>query len=157
MYCRSRVTLSQHNSTSAQRSMCTVGVVSHCLNIIQRQHRGAYVFCNNNNILYSSQREIKAVVRSHNEKTYLSNSKSLNTRTYTLLDIRPLFLSLHTLKANPKFPGIMLSLSNQNVKTLKLNKNHQVHTSTTLPQKAFILNRRLDARAHSVNDWYNSH
>ena len=31
---------------------------------------------NNNNILYSSQREIKADVRSHNERTYLSNSKS---------------------------------------------------------------------------------
>ena len=77
---------------------------------------------NNNSILYSSLREIKAVVRSHNEEH--NNSKSLNTCTYTLLDICPLSLNLHTLIANPKFPGIMLSLSNQNVKTLKLNKNH---------------------------------
>ena len=72
---------------------------------------------NNNNILYSSLREIKAVVRSHNEELYLNSSNSLNTRTYTLLVIRPLSLNLHTLTANPKFPGIMLSLSNQNVKT----------------------------------------
>ena len=49
------------------------------------------------NIPYSSQREIKAVVRSyaltHNEElnfTYLSNSKSWNTHTYTLSDIHPL-------------------------------------------------------------------
>ena len=80
---------------------------------------------NNNNILYSSQREIKDVVRSHNEEHISIILSSLNTRTYTLLDIRPLFLSLHTLIANPNFPGIMLSVSNQNVKTLKLNlKNH---------------------------------
>ena len=46
--------------------------------------------CNNNNLLYSSQREIKAVLRSdtftHKEElncTYLSNSKSWNTHTYT--------------------------------------------------------------------------
>ena len=44
-------------------------------------------------------REIKAVVQSHNEEH--NNSKSLNTCTYTLLDIRPLSLNLHTLIANP--------------------------------------------------------
>ena len=84
---------------------------------------------NNNNILYSSLWEIKAVVRSHNEEH--NNSKSLNTRTYTLLDIRPLSLNLHTLLANPKFPGIMLSLSNQNVKTLNppLESYHPQQTS----------------------------
>ena len=56
---------------------------------------------NNNNILYSSQREIKAVVRSctltHNEElnfTYLNNSKSWNTYTYTLSDIHPLKLDV---------------------------------------------------------------
>ena len=65
---------------------------------------------NNNNILYLSQREIKAVVRSHNEEH--------------ILDIRPLSLNLHILISNSKFPGIMFSLSNQNVKTLRLNKNH---------------------------------
>ena len=75
---------------------------------------------NNNSILYSSQREIKAVIRSHNEE-HISIILSHETRTYTflLLDIRPLSLNLHTLTANPKLPGIMLSLSNQNVKTLK--------------------------------------
>ena len=59
----------------------------------------------NNNILYSAQREIKAVVRSytltHNEEwncTYLNNSKSCNVYTYTFLDIRPRSLNLHTLK-----------------------------------------------------------
>ena len=46
-----------------------------------------------------SRREIKAVVRSH-QRTYLNNYKSWNTRTYTLLDIRPLSLKLHTLIAN---------------------------------------------------------
>ena len=81
---------------------------------------------NNNNILYSSQREIKAVVWSHNEEHISIIIKSWNTRTrtYTLLDIRPICLNLHTLIANPKFPGILLSLTNQNVKTLKFNKNH---------------------------------
>ena len=54
-------------------------------------------------------------------RTYLNNFESWNTRTYTLLDIRPLFLNLHTLIANPKLPGIMLPLSTQNFKTLKLN------------------------------------
>ena len=56
---------------------------------------------NNNNIFYSSQWEIKAVIQLHNKS--LNNSKSLNTRTYTLLDIRPLSLNLRTLIANPKF------------------------------------------------------
>ena len=48
----------------------------------------------NNNILYSSQREIKAVVRSHTLPTtknwialnYLNNLKLWNTHTYPLLD-----------------------------------------------------------------------
>ena len=78
---------------------------------------------NNNDILYSSQREIKAVVRSHNEER-ISVILSRETRMYTLLDICPLSLNLNTLTANPKLAGIMLSLSNRNVKTLKLNKNH---------------------------------
>ena len=80
---------------------------------------------NNNNIFYSSQRETKAVVRSHNEE-HISIIVSHEPHAYTLLliDIRPLALNLHTLIANPKLPGIMLSLSNQKVKTLKLNKNH---------------------------------
>ena len=46
---------------------------------------------NNNNVLYSSQREIKAAVRSftltQNEEMnciYLNNSMSRNTHTYTL-------------------------------------------------------------------------
>ena len=74
-------------------------------------------------------REIKAVVQSHREEH--NNSKSLNTCTYTLLDIRPLSLNLHTLIANLKFPGIMVSPSNQNVKTLNppLESYH--------PQKTF--------------------
>ena len=83
---------------------------------------------NNNNILYSSQWEIKAVIQSHDEEHFsvilshethaqTRNSKSWNTRTYTRLDIRPLSLNLHTLIANPKLPGLMLSLSNQKVKT----------------------------------------
>ena len=55
---------------------------------------------------------------------HISIILSHETRTYTLLDIRPLYLNLHTLIANPKLPGIMLSLSNRNVKTNKLNKNH---------------------------------
>ena len=53
-----------------------------------------------------------------------------HTHTYTLLllDIRPLSLNLHTLIANPKLPGIMLSLSNQNVKTqIKLKKTLGSH------------------------------
>ena len=62
---------------------------------------------NNNNILYSSQREIKAVVRSHNEE-HVSIILSHETRTYTLLDICPFSLNLHTLIANPKLPGVML-------------------------------------------------
>ena len=90
-----------------------------------------FSFSCNNDILYSSQREFKAVVRSHNEE-HISIILSQETRTYTLLDIRPLSLNLHTLIANPKLPEIMLSLSNQNEKTLKLNKNHYVHTSPTL-------------------------
>ena len=60
---------------------------------------------NNNNMLCSSQREIKAVVRAytltHNEElncTFLNNWKSWNTHTYTLLDIHSLFLNGHTLK-----------------------------------------------------------
>ena len=56
-------------------------------------------------------REIKAVVQSHREEH--NNSKSLNTCTYTLLDIRPLSLNLHTLIENAKLPEIMLSLSKQ--------------------------------------------
>ena len=81
----------------------------------------------NNNILYSSQREIKAVVRWHNEER-ISVILSHETHAYTLLllDIRPLSLNLHTLIANPKLPGILLSLSDQNVTTLKLNKNQYI-------------------------------
>ena len=67
-----------------------------------------YIYINNNNVLYESQWEIKAIIRSHNEEH--NNSTSRTTRTYTLLDIRPLSLALHTLIANPKLPGIMLSL-----------------------------------------------
>ena len=66
---------------------------------------------------YSAQRKIKAVLGSytltHNEElncTYLNNSKSWNTHTYTLLDTHTLFLNLHTLKhwsmlisSKPKF------------------------------------------------------
>ena len=65
-------------------------------------------FCfhsDNNNILYSSQRKIKAVIRSHNEG-HISVILSHETCTYTLLDIRPLSLNLHTLIANPELPGI---------------------------------------------------
>ena len=55
-------------------------------------------------------------------------SKSWTTRTYTLLDIRPLSLNLHTLILSNSKPKITwnnaFSVSNQNVKTLKLNKNH---------------------------------
>ena len=58
---------------------------------------------NNNNILDPSEWEIKAVVQSHN-KEYISVILSHETRTYTLLDIHPLFLNLHTLIANPKLP-----------------------------------------------------
>ena len=55
---------------------------------------------NNNNILYSSQREIKAVFRpftlTHNEE-YISVIQShethTHTHTYTLLDIHPLSLN----------------------------------------------------------------
>ena len=79
--------------------------------------------CNNNNILYSSQQGIKAVDRLHNEE-HISIILSHETHAQTLLDIRLLSLNLHTLTANPKFPEIKLSLSNQNVKILKLNKNH---------------------------------
>ena len=78
------------------------------------RNSGKEKFNNNNNILYSTQREIKAVVRSHNEEH--NNYKPWNTRTYTLLDKRPLSPSLCILIANPKLHGIMLSLSNQNVK-----------------------------------------
>ena len=77
-----------------------------------------------NNILYSSQREIKAVIRSHNAE-HISITLSHEIHTYTLLNIRPLSLNLHTLIANPKLPGIMLSLSNQNVKTLQKKKKYQ--------------------------------
>ena len=73
---------------------------------------------NINNILYSSQQEIKAVIQSHNEE-HISIILSRETHTYTLLDICPLSLSLHALISNPKLPAIMLSLSNQTVKTLK--------------------------------------
>ena len=82
-------------------------------------------FCfhpDNNNILYSSQRKIKTVIRSHNEEhisVILSHETHAHIYIYTLLDIRRLSLNLHTLIANPKLPGIMLSQSNQNVKTLK--------------------------------------
>ena len=38
---------------------------------------------------------------------------SHETHAHTPLDIRPLSINLHTLIANPKLPGIMLSLSNQ--------------------------------------------
>ena len=65
---------------------------------------------NNNNRLYSSQWEIKACPSIAQRKTYLNNYKSWTTRTYTLLGTRPLSLNLHTLIANPKLPGIMLSL-----------------------------------------------
>ena len=76
---------------------------------------------NNNNILYSSQWEIKAVVRSytlmynkHLYCTYLNNSKSWNGHMYSLLDIHPLSLNLHTLKH--------WSNANAYIKTLTLNK-----------------------------------
>ena len=76
----------------------------------------------NNKLFYSSLREIKAVVRSHNEEH--NNSKSWTTRTYTLLDIRPLSLNLHTLLLSYSKPKIIwnnaFSVSDQNVKTLKL-------------------------------------
>ena len=70
----------------------------------------------NNNILYSSQWEIKAVVRSNNEHiTYVNNSKSWTTRTYTLLDIRLLSLNLHTLiLSNSKF-SIIKYISDNNI------------------------------------------
>ena len=58
---------------------------------------------NNNNILYSSQREIKAVVRSYTlthkeELNYTYLNKSHETQSRALLDIHPLSLSLRTLK-----------------------------------------------------------
>ena len=57
---------------------------------------------NNNNILYLSLREIKAVVRSHNEK-HISVILSHEPHAHThFLDTRPLSLNLHTLIANPK-------------------------------------------------------
>ena len=63
-------------------------------------------------------------------------STSWTTRTYTLLDIRPLSLNLHTLMLGYSKPKITwnnaFSVSNQNVKTLKLNKNHKFDTSPTL-------------------------
>ena len=48
-----------------------------------------------NNILYLSQRENKAVVRSY---TLTHNEEWNCTHTHTLSDIRPLPLNLHTLK-----------------------------------------------------------
>ena len=57
---------------------------------------------NNNSTLHSSQREIKAVVRSHNEERISIILKSRNTHTYTLLDIRPLSLSAYTNNSKPK-------------------------------------------------------
>ena len=52
---------------------------------------------NNNNILYSSQREIKAVVRSHNEE-HISVIQSHETPAHIhTLRHTPLSLSLHTL------------------------------------------------------------
>ena len=76
---------------------------------------------NNNNILYSSQLEIKAVIRSHNEE-HISIILSHETHAHTHFLTYALSLNLHTLIANPKLPEIMLFLSNQNVKLS--NKNH---------------------------------
>ena len=59
---------------------------------------------NNNNILYSSQQEIKAVVWSYiliqmkNWIAHISIIPSHETHTHTLLDIHPLSLNLSTLK-----------------------------------------------------------
>ena len=48
--------------------------------------------------------------------------------SHILLDIHPLSLNLHTLIPSYSKPKITLnnafSVSNQNIKTLKLNKNH---------------------------------
>ena len=57
---------------------------------------------NSNNILYSSQREIKAVVRSHNEEhvsIIQSHETHAHTRSWTYA---PVSLNLRTLIANPK-------------------------------------------------------
>ena len=82
---------------------------------------------NSNNILYSSQREIKAFVRSHNEE-HISIPK-LSWKTDSVTHIRQYtpvtethdapsvslnLICIHWLIANPKLPGLMLSLSNQN-------------------------------------------
>ena len=71
--------------------------LSHIVDQVEGSKGSAHVFTNNNynnnNILYSSQREIKAVVRSHNQEhisIILSHETHAHTRTYTLLDIRPL-------------------------------------------------------------------
>ena len=79
---------------------------------------------NNNNILYSSQLEIKAVIRSHNEE-HISIILSHETHAHTHFLTYALSLNLHTLIANPELPGIMLSLSNQNVKTLSQKTRKQ--------------------------------
>ena len=71
-----------------------------------KKQRYCVLYSNNNNILDSSLWEVKAVIRAHNEEH--NNSKSLNTRTYTLLDLHPCSLNLHTLIANPKFSGIIV-------------------------------------------------
>ena len=68
---------------------------------------------NNNNILYSSLREIKAVVRSHNEEHI-----SIILNHETLSHTPPFFQSAYT-NSKPKISWNMLLLSNQNVKTLK--------------------------------------
>ena len=137
------------------------------------------MYSNNTDILYSSQQEIKAVVRTytltHKEElncTYVNNSKPWNTHAHALLDIHahalldihPLSPNLHTLKEwsdtnayqNPKLPEIIPSVTNPNIKTHKLNKNHYVHTSPTLPWKIIILSSPA-ACWHTVNDWYNFH
>ena len=78
-----------------------------------------------NNILYSSQREIKAFVRSHNDwRTYLNSETVMKdtdahqytpvTETHDAPSVSLNLICIHWLIANPKLPGLMLSLSNQN-------------------------------------------
>ena len=83
---------------------------------------------NNNNILYSSQQETEAVIQSHNEEhisIILSHGTHAHVYTLLLLDICPLFSQSAFTNSKPKIAWHnAFSVSNQNVKTLKLNKNH---------------------------------
>ena len=104
----------------------------------------------NNNILYSSQREIKAVVRSHNEEH--SNSKSWNTHIHTLRHTLPFSQSAYN-NSKPKITwnnafSVKPKRKNSQIKIIRFT-----HPQPTLRK----LSSSTDVLTHAHTHWYNCH